>query len=89
MTIRTSLIAGILSAGMVLFNLSPVSAAHSYEDALKEKVSIYEEQAREDLSPYFQAAGVPYASTQIKFLAFKAETLFPSKIFSLRVICFK
>ncbi len=73
MTTRTSLIAGILSAGMALFNLSIASAAHSYDDALREKVSIYEEQAKEDLAPYFEAAGVPYASTQIKFLAFKAE----------------
>lgn len=73
MTKRMSLIAGVLSAGMVLFNLAPACAASAYDDALKEKVSIYEDQAREDLAPYFYAAGVPYIPSQIKFLAFKAE----------------
>lgn len=73
MTIRTSLIAGTLSAVMVLFNITPASGAQAYDEALREKVSIYEDQAQEDLAPYFRAAGVPYAPSQIKFLAFKAE----------------
>lgn len=73
MTIWTSRLAGILTIGIALFSYTGASAAHSYDEALKEKVSIYEEQAREDLSPYFYAAGVPYIPSQIKFLAFKAE----------------
>ena len=73
MVTRTSLILGFIFAGTLLFNLTPVNAAQDYNNTLKEKVSLYEDQARADLAPYFRSAGVPYAATPIKFLAFKAE----------------